>query len=105
MDRRIHVDAEGRDAADRGHPAPRAPPRSTSPTWPRDASTAFWEFGLAPWDTAAGTLLLLEAGGRIGTLTGQPYTQGGHVVAATPKVFDELVACIGPYVPANLRDV
>lgn len=66
---------------------------------------AFWEFGLAPWDTAAGTLLLLEAGGRIGTLTGQPYTQGGHVVAATPKVFDELIACIAPYVPANLRDV
>ncbi|MDH4105807.1 MAG: inositol monophosphatase, partial [Gammaproteobacteria bacterium] len=66
---------------------------------------AFWEFGLAPWDTAAGTLLLLEAGGRIGTLTGQPYTQGGHVVAATPKVFDELIECIAPYVPANLRDV
>jgi len=27
------------------------------------------------------------------------------VVAGTPKVFDELVACIGPFVPANLRDV
>ena len=66
---------------------------------------AFWEIGLAPWDTAAGTLLIQEAGGRIGTLTGQPYVQGGHVVAGTPKVFDELVACIGPFVPANLRDV
>ena len=29
----------------------------------------FWEIGLAPWDTAAGTLLIQEAGGRIGTLT------------------------------------
>jgi myo-inositol-1(or 4)-monophosphatase len=65
----------------------------------------FWEIGLSAWDTAAGTLLITEAGGRIGTLTGQPYTQGGHVVAGTPKVFDELVACIGPHVPANLRDV
>ncbi len=64
----------------------------------------FWEIGLSPWDTAAGTLLITEAGGRIGTLTGQPYTQGGHVVAGTPKVFDELVACIGPHVPATLRD-
>jgi len=64
----------------------------------------FWEIGLSPWDTAAGTLLITEAGGRIGTLTGQPYTQGGHVVAGTPKVFDELVACIGPHVPAILRD-
>ena len=65
----------------------------------------FWEIGLNAWDTAAGTLLITEAGGRIGTLTGQPYVQGGHVVAGTPKVFDELVACIGPFVPANLRDV
>jgi myo-inositol-1(or 4)-monophosphatase len=65
----------------------------------------FWEIGLSAWDTAAGTLLITEAGGRIGTLTGQPYVQGGHVVAGTPKVFDELVACIGPFVPANLRDV
>ena len=65
----------------------------------------FWEIGLSAWDTAAGTLLITEAGGRIGTLTGQPYIQGGHVVAGTPKVFDELVACIGPFVPANLRDV
>ena len=34
---------------------------------------AFWEIGLAPWDTAAGTLLIQEAGGRIGTLTGGEY--------------------------------
>ena len=65
----------------------------------------YWELGLAPWDTAAGTLLITEAGGRIGTLTGQPYTQGGHVVAGTPKVYDALLACIGPHVPASLRDV
>src|SRR6201996_8018249 len=29
----------------------------------------FWEFGLSPWDTAAGTLLIQEAGGRVGTLS------------------------------------
>jgi myo-inositol-1(or 4)-monophosphatase len=63
----------------------------------------FWELGLNPWDTAAGTLLITEAGGRIGTLTGEPYTQGGHVIAGTPKVFDALVACIGPHVPESLR--
>jgi myo-inositol-1(or 4)-monophosphatase len=65
----------------------------------------FWEIGLSPWDTAAGTLLITEAGGRIGTLTGEPYQQGGHVIAGTPKVFEALVACIGPHVPASLRDV
>jgi myo-inositol-1(or 4)-monophosphatase len=65
----------------------------------------FWEIGLSAWDTAAGTLLITEAGGRIGTLTGEPYQQGGHVVAGTPKVFDALVACLGPNVPQELRDV
>jgi myo-inositol-1(or 4)-monophosphatase len=65
----------------------------------------FWEIGLSAWDTAAGTLLVTEAGGMIGTLTGQQYTQGGHVVAGTPKVYDALIACIGPHVPASLRDV
>jgi myo-inositol-1(or 4)-monophosphatase len=65
----------------------------------------FWEIGLSPWDTAGGTLLITEAGGRIGTLTGEPYQQGGHVIAGTPKVYEALVACIGPHVPASLRDV
>jgi myo-inositol-1(or 4)-monophosphatase len=65
----------------------------------------FWEIGLSPWDTAAGTLLITEAGGRIGTLTGEPYAQGGHVVAGTPKVYEALLACLAPHVPASLRDV
>ena len=64
----------------------------------------FWEIGLGAWDTAAGTLLITEAGGRIGTLTGAPYTQGGNVVAGTPKVFDALVACLAPHVPPGLRE-
>jgi myo-inositol-1(or 4)-monophosphatase len=64
----------------------------------------FWEIGLAPWDTAAGTLLITEAGGRIGTLTGGEYLQGGNVIAGTPKVFDELVTALAPFVPAELRD-
>ena len=65
---------------------------------------AFWEIGLSPWDTAAGTLLIQEAGGRIGTLTGEEYRQGGHVVAGTPKVYAELLALLEPHVPADLRD-
>ena len=58
----------------------------------------FWEMGLKPWDTAAGTLLITEAGGRVGTLTGEEYKQGGHIVAGTPKVFAALVAAIAPHV-------
>jgi len=62
----------------------------------------FWEIGLAPWDTAAGSLLITEAGGRIGTLTGQPYDQSGHIVAGNPKVYEALLEALRPHVPPDL---
>ena len=64
----------------------------------------FWELGLSPWDTAAGTLLITEAGGRVGTLSGKPYDQSGHVVAGNPKVFEALVEALAPHVPNELQD-
>ena len=64
---------------------------------------AFWELGLAPWDTAAGTLLIQEAGGRIGTLGGAEYRQEGHIVAGSPKVYAALVELLAPHVPEELR--
>jgi myo-inositol-1(or 4)-monophosphatase len=64
----------------------------------------FWEIGLNAWDTAAGTLLITEAGGRIGTLTGGEYRQGGNVIAGTPKVYEALVEAIRPLVPEGLRE-
>jgi myo-inositol-1(or 4)-monophosphatase len=63
----------------------------------------FWEIGLAPWDTAAGTLLIQEAGGRIGTLTGEEYRQRGHIIAGCPKVYAALVELLTPHVPEALR--
>ena len=38
---------------------------------------AFWEFGLKSWDTAAGILLVTEAGGKVTDLSGGPYRPGG----------------------------
>jgi myo-inositol-1(or 4)-monophosphatase len=64
---------------------------------------AFWEIGLSPWDTAAGTLLIQEAGGHTGTLSGAEYTQGGHIVAGTPKVYAALVELLAPHLPTELR--
>ncbi|RPI14531.1 MAG: inositol monophosphatase [Lysobacterales bacterium] len=64
----------------------------------------FWEIGLNAWDTAAGTLLITEAGGRVGTLTGGEYRQGGNIIAGTPKVYDALVECLRPFVPEPLRE-
>ena len=64
----------------------------------------FWEIGLSPWDTAAGTLLIQEAGGSVGTLTGEEYKQGGNLVAGTPKVYVALLATLAPHIPEELRD-
>jgi len=65
---------------------------------------AFREIGLSPWDTAAGTLLIQEAGGRIGTLAGGDYKQGGHIAAGTPKVYDGLLELLAPHLPEALRE-
>jgi myo-inositol-1(or 4)-monophosphatase len=65
---------------------------------------AFWEIGLSAWDTAAGTLLIQEAGGRTGTLVGGEYRQGGNIVAGNPKVYAALIEALAPYVPEDLRE-
>jgi myo-inositol-1(or 4)-monophosphatase len=62
----------------------------------------FWEIGLSPWDTAAGTLIIQEAGGRVGTLTGEIYKQGGNIITGNPRIFDALVEVIKPLVPEAL---
>ncbi len=55
----------------------------------------FWETGLSPWDVAAGSLLVLEAGGLIGNLRGEAgYLESGDVVASTAKVFPQLLRCL-----------
>jgi myo-inositol-1(or 4)-monophosphatase len=64
----------------------------------------YWETGLSPWDTAAGTLLVVEAGGRVSTLGGGEYLQGGNVIAAPPKVYEELLEALRPHLPAELRE-
>ena len=44
---------------------------------------AFFEFGLQPWDVAAGLLLVREAGGVIGDISGKPYELGGPSLLAS----------------------
>lgn len=64
----------------------------------------FFELGLKPWDTAAGTLMIQEAGGRVGTLGGDPYRLGPYIVAGAPKVYEGLIEALAPHVPDSLRD-
>jgi myo-inositol-1(or 4)-monophosphatase len=64
---------------------------------------AFWELGLSPWDTAAGTLLITEAGGMVGRLNGGEYKNEGDIVVGTPKVYAPLLELLAPHVPPELR--
>ncbi len=67
----------------------------------------FFEIGLMPWDIAAGSLLVTEAGGLIGDFQGDPeYLHTGDVLAGTPKIFGQLVAMLGPMMPKRaMQDV
>lgn len=52
----------------------------------------FFEIGLSPWDIAAGSLLITEAGGIISDFGGGPdYLETGNVVAGVPDVHRELL--------------
>jgi myo-inositol-1(or 4)-monophosphatase len=52
----------------------------------------FFEKGLKPWDAAAGSLLITEAGGIVGTFAGESdYLYKGDIIAGNPKVFAQMV--------------
>ena len=51
----------------------------------------FWEFGLHAWDTAAGVLLVREAGGVVTSFSGQPYRPGDYeTLASNGRIHTEL---------------
>ncbi len=58
----------------------------------------FFEFGLEIWDTAAGTLMIQEAGGLVTNLTGTgSHLESGDVLAGNPKVHDALRELLTPH--------
>ena len=64
----------------------------------------FWEFKLNAWDIAAGVLLIEEAGGIVGGLTGKPdHMETGNIVAGNPKIFKAMLQTIKPHIPASLK--
>jgi myo-inositol-1(or 4)-monophosphatase len=57
----------------------------------------FFEKGLQPWDIAAGSLLVTEAGGIVANYSGESdYLDKGNVIAGTPKIFAQMLAQLGP---------
>jgi myo-inositol-1(or 4)-monophosphatase len=58
----------------------------------------FFECGLQPWDVAAGSLLVTEAGGLIGNFTGESnFLEQKECLAGNPKIYGQLVAILGKY--------
>ena len=64
----------------------------------------FWEFGIYPWDVAAGLLLVEEAGGLTADLTTSPATvDSTHFIIAGPGIFEPLVDLIRSVAPPHVR--
>ena len=58
----------------------------------------FFETGLSPWDVAAGSLLVTEAGGLVGNLTGEAdFLEQKECLAGNPRIYGQLVGLLGKY--------
>ncbi|MDL5034486.1 inositol monophosphatase family protein [Pelomonas sp. APW6] len=59
---------------------------------------AFFETGLHPWDVAAGSLIIAEAGGLVGNFTGEAdFLHQREIVAGNPRIYGQLVQILAPY--------
>ena len=65
----------------------------------------FWEFGLKPWDMAAGTLLVEEAGGRVSDMKGAPHRVAGseHLLADNGALHDQVIGIFDEVFGARFR--
>jgi len=58
----------------------------------------FFETGLSPWDVAAGSLLVQEAGGLIGNFTGDAdFLEQRECLAGSPRIYGQLVPILHKY--------
>ena len=65
----------------------------------------FFETGLSPWDVAAGSLMITEAGGLVGNFTGDAdFMYQREIVAGNPKVYGQLVTLLTPFSKAIKGD-
>lgn len=64
----------------------------------------YFELGLKPWDTAAGELLIIEAGGLVTDFSGgHTHNETGNVVAGSSKLLKEILNDVRPHLPASLK--
>jgi myo-inositol-1(or 4)-monophosphatase len=65
----------------------------------------FWEFGLKPWDMAAGSLLVQEAGGRVTDMRGASHNvvTSETMLADNTALHDEVIGAFGEIFAGRLR--
>jgi myo-inositol-1(or 4)-monophosphatase len=64
----------------------------------------FWEFGLNPWDMAAGRLIVAEAGGRISDMKGGPHTlQSPHLLAGNGHLHEQALGLFAEVFQGQFR--
>jgi len=64
----------------------------------------FWEFGLNPWDMAAGRLLVSEAGGQVSDMQGQSHTfQSPHLLADNGQLHSQILEIFGEVFAGRYR--
>jgi len=55
----------------------------------------FWELDLHPWDTAAGILIIKEAGGKVSRLFGEPYSHyDKELLCSNTKIHSQMIAAL-----------
>lgn len=65
----------------------------------------FFEIHLAPWDVAAGSLLVREAGGTVTDFSGgDRWLERGNIIGASPGVHGDLLGIIGRHVNEDQLD-
>ena len=65
---------------------------------------AFWEFGLKPWDMAAGVLLVEEAGGKCSDMHGGPLKmRGPHILADNGLIHKEMLGLFAEIFAGHYR--
>lgn len=66
----------------------------------------FWETKLSPWDTAAGIVLVREAGGRVSNLQGQPFDlSAGYILATNGLIHEEILEILSDMEGKNLSSI
>ena len=66
----------------------------------------FWEFGLKPWDLAAGTLLVTEAGGQVSDMRGVAHgvASSEHLLADNGALHEQVLTLFGEIFRGRFRE-